>query len=139
GIVFAIFLALQFKGRPPAAPATAVERRDPNAVAETKTGVVLRINRNREEVTIRYDSLVTYGDGSNKFFAVKVTVPDREHPDRQFLVTAKEGLMGKDESQIDLDGDVQMQASDGMQLRTEHATFTQADGNVQAPGPVTFS
>ena len=34
-----------------------------------------------------------------------------------------------------LDGDVQLVASDGLTLLTEHATYADADGVVRAPGP----
>lgn len=139
GVAFVVFVALQFKRRTAAPPGAAVARMDPRAVVETTTGTSLRINKSREDVHVKYDQLATYGDGSSKFVGVTITVPDRQRPDRQFTITAKEGKAGQNESEIALDGAVRLEASDGMIVRTEHATYTEGDGTVHAPGPVEFS
>lgn len=139
GVAFAVFVALKFQRRDSAPPAASVVRTDPGAVVQTNAGQSLRINRSREEVTVRYDQLITYANGSNKFVGVTITVPDKNRRDRTFTITAKEGQAAHNESDIALDGNVQLQASDGMVLRTEHATYTEGDGTVHAPGPVEFA
>src|SRR5262249_38400857 len=133
------FFALQFKRRATAPPGQAIVRSDPGAVAESTLGKTLRISGSREDVTVSYDRLLTYQDGSNKFVGVTIDVPDRDKPDRRVTIKAREGKKGADESDIALDGDVRVESTDGVSVRTEHATYTQGDGTVNAPGPVTFS
>jgi lipopolysaccharide transport protein LptA len=58
---------------------------------------------------------------------------------RSFTVTGKEAQVGQNESTIQLNGDVQLAGSDGMAVRTEHATYSDQDALVRAAGPVEFS
>lgn len=139
GVAFAVFVALQFKRRAAAPLPSAVVRTDPGAVVETTAGTTLRINKSREDVNVAFEKLLTYADGSNKFLGVTITIPDRHNRDRSFTVTAKEGKAGANESDIALDGDVRLQSSDGTSVQTEHATYTEADGTLSAPGPVAFT
>jgi lipopolysaccharide transport protein LptA/LPS export ABC transporter protein LptC len=139
GVAFAAFVALQFKRRAAAPPGTAAVRTDPAALVETTAGTTLRLNKSREDVSVSYEKLKAYADGSNRFEGVTITVPDRNKPGREFVVTAREGRKAQTESDIDLDGDVHMKASDGMVVKTEHARYTESDGAVTAPGPVAFS
>jgi lipopolysaccharide transport protein LptA len=47
--------------------------------------------------------------------------------------------VGKDESTIELDGNVKVEASDGLVLTTQRALYTQLDGLTRIPGEATFS
>jgi LPS export ABC transporter protein LptC/lipopolysaccharide transport protein LptA len=136
---FAVFVALQFK-RPAASTATApVVRADPAAVVESTAGTGKRFTGSREDVDIRYQLASTYGDGSTKFSGLTITTADRNHKGRTFTITANQGQTGQDDSIVNLDGNVQLKASDGMSARTEHATYRKADGSVDATGPVEFA
>ncbi|MEQ1869901.1 MAG: LPS export ABC transporter periplasmic protein LptC [Vicinamibacterales bacterium] len=115
------------------APATAT---DPKAIVESEGGQTFRVNREREEVRIHYDRLVTYQDNTSKMMGVNVTTA---RSDRTFVVTADEGQVGKDESTIELDGHVTVTASDGLVLRARHAVYTQNDGMTRIPGEARFS
>lgn len=115
------------------APATAT---DPKAIVESEGGQTFRVNREREEVRIHYDRLVTYQDNTSKMMGVNVTTA---RSDRTFVVTADEGQVGKDESTIELDGHVTVTASDGLVLKARHAVYTQNDGMTRIPGEAQFS
>lgn len=139
GVVFAAFVALQFKRRLPGSTPTAVVRTDPRAVIESTGGATQRFKSSREDVRVRYERLLTYEDGTSTLIGVTVTTEDRADAKRNFTITAKEGKLGQNESSFVLDGDVHLTSSDGMSARTAHATYTDADGSVSAPGPVEFA
>lgn len=135
---FAVMVAFAFKRRVPVAPATSSGRTDPDAVIESTTGRVMKFNGTREDVTVEYEKQSTYKDGTNRFLGVKVVSQER-HGNRTFTVTGKEGIVAPNESAITINGDVVFTASDGLVVRSEHATYTEADGTVRAPGPVEFA
>ena len=137
GIAFAIFVALQFKTRAPEPAPQGVVRTDPGAVVESTGGTVQRFKLSREDAWVQYDKQLTYADGSIRLFGVKILTDERGGRGRSFTVTAKEGKVGQKETNLELDGNVQLSASDGMTVRTEHATADR-DGTVRAPGPIEF-
>src|SRR5207247_9076531 len=138
GEAFAVFVAREFKRRenPPPVPATA--GKDPGAVVETTGGRGWKFNGSREAAGVTFQKQLTYADGSSRLLGVTI-ITDERNGDRTFTITAKEGLVGKNESSIALDGDVQLAGSDGMTVLTQHATYAASDGTVRAPGPVTFT
>jgi lipopolysaccharide export system protein LptA len=138
GIAFAVFVAREFKRREFAPAAPAVVRKDPGAVVETTGGKGWKFKGSREAVNVEYQKQLTYADGSSKLLGVTIITEER-NSDRTFTITGKEGLVGKNESSIALDGDVRLAGSDGMTVLTEHATYADSDGTVRAPGPVTFT
>ncbi|HEY7287545.1 MAG TPA: LPS export ABC transporter periplasmic protein LptC [Vicinamibacterales bacterium] len=139
GVVFAVFVALQFKRRGPVGPATAITPPASGAVVETTGGQTQRFDSSREHVRVKYDKLLTYSNGASKLVGVTVTTEDRSDNGRSFVITGREGSVESGETKIVLDGDVRLQSSDGLTARTEHATYTSSDGNVAAPGPVEVS
>jgi LPS export ABC transporter protein LptC len=135
---FAVMVAFAFKRRVPVAPQESSGRTDPNAVMESTTGRVMKFNGAREDVTVQYEKQSTYKDGTTRFAGVKVVSQER-HGDRTFTVTGMEGIVGQNESTITINGNVVFMASDGLVVRSEHATYTEADGTVRVPGPVEFA
>jgi LPS export ABC transporter protein LptC len=135
GLVFAVFLARQLKSRgtPPAARPPV--RTEPGAVVETTGGNTTHITGTREDVSVSYEKQSTYEDGSSKLQAATV-VFDERNGSRTFTITGKEGHLAKGATKMALDGAVKMVGSDGMTVRTEHATYSETDAVVRAPGPV---
>src|SRR5437660_3262688 len=66
-------------------------------------------------------------------------VTEERNGSRTFTVTGKEGRFGANESSIQLDGAVHIEGSDGLAATTEHATYSDAEGVVRAPGPVEYA
>jgi LPS export ABC transporter protein LptC len=135
---FAVLLVFAFKRRAPVAVSVSTGRTDPNAIVESTSGQSFKFNRAREDVRIEYDKQLTYKDGSTRLIGVKVITTERGGT-RTFTVSAKEGLVGQNESAITMNGDVHFAASDGLTAKTEHATYSESDGMVRAPGPVEFT
>ena len=121
----------------PATPAQApLTSTDPKAVLESEGGVSLRLNREKEEIRVDYEKLLTYDNGSTKMLAVKVTT---ERDGRMFVVSGDEGQIGDRESTIELVGHIHVTASDGLVVTTDRATYMTADGITRAPNHVEFS
>ena len=82
-----------------------------------------------------YEKQSTYEDGSSKLQVVTM-VFDERNGSRTFTITGKEGHLAKGATKMALDGAVKMVGSDGLTVRTEHATYSETDAVVRAPGPV---
>ncbi|MGB7218487.1 MAG: LPS export ABC transporter periplasmic protein LptC [Vicinamibacterales bacterium] len=136
-VAFTVVVVLAFKRRAPTPAASPVVRSDPEAVAESRTGRVARFKLSREDVHVEYDKQLSYADGSTRLVGVTIRTEARGG-DRRFTVTGQEGRVGQDDTTITLDRDVRLVSSDGVVVKTEHATYTQADGIVRADGPVEF-
>ena len=135
GVVFAVFVARELKRRDPPAAITPVVRTDPGAIVETTRGNTTHVTGTREDVFITYDKQSTYEDGSSKLQGVSI-VFDERNGSRTFTITGKEGRLGKGATTMQIDGAVKLAGSDGMTVLTEHASYSETDAIVRAPGPV---
>ena len=136
-VAFAIMVAFAFRKRAPASSFAPAAAADPKALVESARGWSTRMNREQEEVRTEFETLSTYPDGSSKLLGVRVTT--RRAGDRTFVITGNHADIGPNEANISLAGNVHIVVSDGMDIRTEHATYSEADGMVRGPGPVQFS
>jgi LPS export ABC transporter protein LptC/lipopolysaccharide transport protein LptA len=135
GVVFAVFLALEWKRRDPPSTIKLVPRTDPGAVVETTGGNTTHVNAERENVAITFKRQRVYQDGTSKLEGV-TAVFDEKNGTRTFTITGKEGSLGKNATTMVLDGSVRMEGTDGMVVLTEHASYSETDAVVRAPGPV---
>jgi LPS export ABC transporter protein LptC len=136
-VVFAIGVYVSIgKRRAPAASPGSV-RTDPNAVVESTRGQSILHKGSKQDIRIDYERQLTYQSGRSKFFGAKVLVLDRAG--RNFEISAREAEVAENQSQIDMRGDVSMTTSDGLTVKTNDATYTESDGVVRAPGPVSFA
>jgi lipopolysaccharide export system protein LptA len=136
-VAMAIAVAAAFKRRPEPRVSPLVLPADPKAVVESASGLKSRLNRDQEEVRTEYQTFTAYPDGSIKARGVKVTTV--RAGGRTFVISGKEADLGPNEASMSVNGDVRVTASDGMEIRTEHASYAEADSLVRAPGPVEFS
>ena len=120
-VVFAVGVALTLRTRTAPAIEAPLARTDPKAKVESAGGLTFRVNKDREEVRIRYDKLLTYENGSSKM--VGVTVTTERAGGRVFTISGQKGEVTDKESNIALIGDVRISATDGMELRTERAAL----------------
>ena len=136
-VVFAIAVVFALKRRPQS-PVQPAVRTDPGAVVEVTGGRVERFKLSREDVRVAYLRQLTYENGSTKLMDVTISADERAGG-RSFTVTGNEANVGQNESTLQMNGHVQLAASDGMTARTEHASYSDKDGYVRAMGPVEFS
>ncbi|OFV92657.1 MAG: LPS export ABC transporter periplasmic protein LptC [Acidobacteria bacterium RIFCSPLOWO2_12_FULL_65_11] len=137
-VAFTVVVVLAFKRRDLRPTASPPVRTDPAAVAESTSGRVARFKLSREDVSVEYEKQLTYADGSTRLVGVTIVTEERGGG-RRFTITGKEGRVGQNDATMTLDGDVRLASSDGVVVRTEHASYTDTDGVVSTDGPVEFS
>jgi LPS export ABC transporter protein LptC len=137
-LAFAGFVAVQFKHRDSSgSSARTAVKTEPGAVVETTGGETLRFTLSKETVRVASQRQLAYADGRSKLVGVTVTAEDTEGKGT-FTATGKEALVAKDETAIELNGDVRLESA-SIRARTEHATFNKADNVVRSPGPTDVS
>ena len=57
---------------------------------------------------------------------------------KTFVATGDEARVGENQTNLDMKGNVRMTSSDGLEVTAGSATYSQTEGIVRAPGPVTF-
>lgn len=138
GAAFLVVLFFAFRPpKPGASPPDRTTRQDPGATAQSTGGDLLNLLREVENFRLEYDRLLTYPDGRQKLTRARVVVPNRGG--RDFVVTANEAEVGPSQDQILMQGAVELTASDGLVVRTDAATYSQAEGILRAPGSAAFS
>lgn len=125
---------------PTSTPKPLPTKSDPAAVLESTSGRSIRAIGAKQDVTVEhYDKLVQYADGRTKISGGRFKVLQRGG--RDFLITARDAEVTGQAPNMDvaLKGAVEVTSSDGLTLRTEEATYVNAEGVVRAPGPVAFT
>ena len=138
GVLFAAFVARQLKPRDPPAGAAPIPKVDPKAVIETTNGVLQSFKQSREGAHVTFQKQLVYADGTSRLQGVTIVTREK-NGSRTFTIAGKEGRLGANQTSIALDGDVRLAGSDGMTAATEHATYVDAEGTVNAPGPAEFA
>ena len=57
---------------------------------------------------------------------------------KTFVATGDEARVGENQTNLDMKGNVVMTSSDGLEVKAGSAAYSQSEGIVRAPGPVTF-
>lgn len=135
GVLAAV--AYTIRPREQARPPARLERIDPNAVAESHGVDAIQLKGADRNVRIESKVQTTSADGEVKLRDVKIMVDNRAG--RNYVVTAKEALVGKQNTSYDVRGDVRLETSDGLVATGQQATYTDAEKIVRIPGPVQFT
>ncbi len=120
-----------------------VVRADPEAVRETGAGERKSFKAGKLGSEISWTQALAYKDGRSKLLNVKLTVPNRNG--RTIVVTGDEGEAQSPPDKPDevsvgkLTGHVKLTTDNGVELLGNEATFNDAEGIVNVPGPVTFT
>jgi lipopolysaccharide transport protein LptA len=141
-VAFAIVVALALragKQEPEAGPPVA--RMDPKAVVESKAIDSKRVEGGRLRWAIKAGTQLTYPDGRSKLGSgVEVTLP---RGDRTFTVTSTDAEILPKDNAIQtgkFTGDVvRLSGADGLVVTAREATYDNAEGIVNIPGPVEFA
>jgi LPS export ABC transporter protein LptC len=117
---------------PPPAP---IERGDPAATIESSGAFLVQVKGERETVRVEAEKQYSYPDGSTRLVKVKVT---SVRQGKTFVATGDEARVGENQTNLDMKGNVVMTSSDGLEAKAGSAKYSQGEGVVHAPGPVTF-
>lgn len=136
GIAVAIAVYAAIGERQKAAPQPPPTRVDPKAIVESFGNVVRQVRGAKLDFVIEAERALSYEGGATKL--VGVTIKVREREGRDFVISGREAEAGDNQKDLELTGDVTLEASDGFELTTDRATFNEDDGMVRAPGAVAF-
>ena len=132
-VVAVVFATTRRRDKPP--PPEPVARVDPAAIVESSGAYIVQLKGERETVRVDADKQLSYPDGSTRLLGVKVT---SVRQGKTFIATGTEARVGEGETHLDMTGNVRMTASDGLEVSANSAVYSQSEGIVRAPGPVTF-
>jgi LPS export ABC transporter protein LptC len=133
GVAAAVFVTTRTREK--AEPPKPIPREDPTAVVETSGAFLIQIKGARENFSIEAKKHLSYADGSSKLQGVKIT---SVRQGKTFVVTGDEAKVNADQSQIEVTGNVQLSATDGLEVTADSSTYNRGEGVVRAPGPITF-
>ena len=142
-VIFAAVVALSFRrGNAKAVPPPPVKKLDDKVVFQGGRGNVEHQDKGKIDYAITFGSQVAYADGRTKLAGgVKVTLPDRNG--RTVTIEGREADVtqppGKQIGTGVFKGGVTLTTSDGVQVKSESATYDDATQMVTIPGALTFS
>jgi len=137
GIGSAIAVYAAMKERETPTPAPAPTRIDPAAVIESTGNVVQQVRGTKQDFLIKAEQQLTYEGGATKLMGVAISVSNRGG--RDFVIRAHQAQAGERQQELHLQGEVHLSSSDGFELTTAEAFFSEANGQMRAPGTFTFS
>ncbi len=118
------------------APA-AVEKLPDKVTVVTTGGDAIQLKGSSQDLRIEFERQESYESGQTKFFGVRINVDNRGG--RNYTITGKEMVIGKDQSSFDVSGDVKLETSDGLTAYGQSASYTDTEKIVKVPGPVKFA
>jgi lipopolysaccharide export system protein LptA len=130
----AVYLTGRRREPPPTPPSIA--RLDPAAVIESSGAFVRDVKGEKERFRVEAGQQLTYADGRTKLMHVKISV---DRSGKTFVIVGNEAEVGDNQSSVVLKGQVHLTGSDGLTMNAEGASYSEGEGIVRAPGPVTFS
>jgi lipopolysaccharide export system protein LptA len=136
GVAFAIVVYAAIGERRTTAPVERPSRLDPRAILESAGAAFQQFREAKQDFVVEAERQLTYEDGSTKFLGATITV--RNRGGRDFTVSGREGQAGENEEELEIIGDVRLQASDGFIVTADRATFNKSDATVRVPGAVSF-
>ncbi len=134
GALVAVYTGSRSRPAPP--PVAPPIRLDPKALVESSGNVVQQVRGTRQEFVVKAAQQLTYEGGATRLMGVEIAVGNRGG--RDYVIRTRQAQAGERQEELQLLGEVRLRASDGFQLGTEEAFFSQADGRVRAPGAFTF-
>lgn len=133
GVVAVVFATTRRRETPP--PATAVERGDLAATIESSGAFLVQMKGEKETVRIEAEKQYSYPDGSIRLINAKVT---STRQGETFMATSAEARVGENQTNLDMKGNVVITSNNGLEAKGDSATYSQSEGVMRGPGPVTF-
>jgi lipopolysaccharide export system protein LptA len=117
---------------------------DSTAMAESGAGEYRHNKDGKLVYSLAWKNQLSYKDGRSSLRGVTLVLPKKD--DRTFTVVADEGNVtapadstGNKLNTAILKGNVVLTTDDGIVVKTQEATYTDAEGMVRVPGPVEFT
>jgi LPS export ABC transporter protein LptC len=116
--------------------AAGVVRQDRKAVAEVAGSRMTQATGIKIPGFIDSERYFAYEDGSLRFVKPRLTTT---RSGREFHLEAREGTIGPDQAHITVNGDVVLNASDGLQAKTDEASYSSGEAVVRVPRRIEFA
>jgi lipopolysaccharide export system protein LptA len=134
-------IALTLRGRTPRADSAPPPPIDRDAAVVLPQGAdIVWTDKGREVFTLTFQRALSYADGRSVFTGADARIPGRNG--RMVRVRASEAEVrtpaGQQRSVL-LKGDVVLSSEDGLELKTDAATYSEQDRVLRIPGAFTFS
>jgi len=136
GLLVVVLVVVSVRKGQGTAPTDPVPRIDPKAVSQSSGGRLTQATGARIPGVVDFEHALAYADGSTRLIKPKITA---DRSGRQFVITSNEARVPHDQSNVAMEGDVELAASDGLKAATEQASFSRGEGILRAPGKVSFS
>jgi LPS export ABC transporter protein LptC len=134
GVIAVVFSTTRRREALP--PATPVERGDLSATIESQGAFLVQIKGEKETVRVEAEKQYSYPDGSIRLINAKVT---SVRQGETFVSTSAEARVGENQTNLDMKGNVVITSSNGLEAKGDSATYSQSEGMMRGPGPVTFT
>lgn len=136
GLGAAVLLGLRERAVP--AGAIVVERTDPDAVIQSRKSRIVQADSSGDNFIVSANHQLTYSDGRVRMLdGVEVTV-DAQDDLEGFVLQGAEASVTGDKQEVLLAGDVTFVSGDGLEARSESATYTRGDQIVRMPSAASF-
>ena len=129
-------VVVTMRGRQAHPAAATVTRADRTAVAELSNGRMTQANGMRIPGFIDFKRSFPYEDGSVRFVEPKLTTT---RAGREFHLSGLEATIGPNQDNMVVKGDVVLKASDGLEARTDEATYSSGEAMVRVPRKIEFA
>ena len=137
-LVVAAAITSGLRERPVQNDTISVERSDPEAVIQTRGSRILQADLLGENLRVVADRQDTYRDGSLRLADnVQITIADRNDRDG-FVLTGDNAIVDAGKSEVELQGNVEMESSNGLSAQTGVASYLDSGGIVHMPGSAKF-
>jgi len=135
GCAIAVYAAMRERPAPPE-PAPVPTRVDPTALIESSGAVVQQVRGEKQDFLVKAEQQLTYEGGATRLVGVEIAVTNRGG--RDYVIRAGEAEAGERQQELRLRGSVRLESTDGFRLETDEAFFSEADGQMRAPGAFSF-
>ena len=129
-------VAYTMRPREIAAPPEKSARTDPSAIIEVQNGEAIQLKGEKQNIRVEYERQTVNKDNETTLHGVTIHVDNRGG--RSYVVKGKQAFLTQGSAAYDVRGAVTLTTDDGLEANTEQASYTDVDGIVKAPGPVTF-
>jgi lipopolysaccharide transport protein LptA/LPS export ABC transporter protein LptC len=130
-------VAYTMRPRETVAPQAPPARSSPDSVVEIEKCDAVQLQGERQNIRVQCERQTINKDNETTLHGVTISVENRGG--RNYVVTGKEAFVGKQNSSFDVRGAVTLKTSDGLEAKSEQATYVDAEKIVRVPGAVTFT
>ena len=130
-------VAYTIRPRETVAPPPQITRINPNSKFEVRDCDAVQFKGERQNIRVECASQTVNQQNEMTLHGVTIHVDNRSG--RNYIVTGKQAFIGQNNSSFDVQGDVVLKTSDGLEAKSQRAVYADAEKIVRVPGDVSFT